>query len=51
MNGEHGFTTTHPFHPLCGQAFPSLTQRFAWGEERVFFLDPHTHEVRSLPLA
>ena len=51
MNGEHVFTITHPFDPLCGQAFPLLTQRFAWGEERVFFLDPQTHEVRSLPLA
>jgi uncharacterized protein DUF5372 len=28
-----------------------LAQRFAWGEERVFFPDPQTHEVRSLPLA
>jgi hypothetical protein len=34
-----------------GQTFPLLSQRFAWGEERVFFLDPETHEVRSLPLA
>ncbi len=50
-NGEHGFTITHPFHPLCGQAFPLLSQRFAWGEERVFFPDPQTHQVRSLPLA
>jgi hypothetical protein len=50
-NGEHGFTITHPFHPLCGQAFPLLSQRFAWGEERVFFADPQTHQVRSLPLA
>jgi hypothetical protein len=29
-------------HPLCGQAVPLLTRRFAWGEERIFFLDPHT---------
>jgi Family of unknown function (DUF5372) len=50
-NGEHDFTITHPFHPLCGQTFPLLSQRFAWGEERVFFLDQETHEVRSLPLA
>jgi Family of unknown function (DUF5372) len=28
-----------------------LSQRFAWGEERVFFLDPLTQQVRSLPLA
>jgi Family of unknown function (DUF5372) len=50
-NGEYGFTITHPFHPLCGQTFPLLSQRFAWGEERVFFADPQTHQVRSLPLA
>ena len=23
----------------------------AWGEERVFFSDAHTHQIRSLPLA
>jgi hypothetical protein len=51
MNGEHCFTITHPFHPLCGQTFPRLSQHFAWGEERVFFPDQETHEVRSLPLA
>ena len=50
-NGEHGFTITHPFHPLCGQTFLLLSQRFAWGEERAFFSDPSTHLVRSLPLA
>jgi hypothetical protein len=50
-NGEHCFPITHPFHPLCGHTFPLLSQRFAWGEERVFFSDQETHEVRSLPLA
>jgi Family of unknown function (DUF5372) len=50
-NGEPCFTITHPFHPLCGHTFPLLAQRFAWGEERVFFADPQTHEVRSLPQA
>jgi hypothetical protein len=50
-NGEHCFTITHPFHPLSGQTFSLLSQRFAWGEERVFFSDPHIHQVRSLPLA
>jgi hypothetical protein len=44
-------TITHPFHPLSGHTFPLLAQRFAWGEERVFFTDAQTHEVRSLPLA
>ena len=50
-NGEPCFTITHPFHPLSGQTFPLLSQRFAWGEERVFFADPQTRQVRSLPLA
>ena len=51
MNGEQSFTITHPFHPLCGHTFPLLPQHIAWGEERVFFADPQTHEIRSLPLA
>ncbi len=50
-NGEHFFTITHPFHPLSGQTFLLLSQRFAWGEERVFFADPYTQQVRSLPQA
>jgi Family of unknown function (DUF5372) len=50
-HGEQSFIITHPFHPLCGHTFPLLSQRFAWGEERVFFLDPQTQQVRSLPLA
>jgi hypothetical protein len=28
-----------------------LSQSRAWGEERVFFADPQTQQVRSLPLA
>jgi hypothetical protein len=51
QNGEHCFSITHPFHPLSSQTFPLLAQRFAWGEERIFFSDQETHEVRSLPLA
>ena len=50
-NGEQSFTITHPFHPLSGQIFPLLSQHVAWGEERVFFPDPQTHQIRSLPLA
>lgn len=50
-NGEPCFTITHPFHPLSGQTFPLLSQSYAWGEERVFFADPQTHKLRSLPLA
>lgn len=50
-NGEQSFTITHPFHPLSGQTLLLLSQSYAWGEERVFFADPQTHKVRSLPLA
>jgi hypothetical protein len=50
LDGEHTFTIPHPFHPLYGQTFPLLAQRFAWGEERVFFLDPQMQQLRSLPL-
>ena len=51
MNGEPCFTITHPFHPLYDHTFPLLSQRLAWGEERVFFLEPGTQQMRSLPLA
>jgi hypothetical protein len=51
MDGEVVFTVTHPFHPLSGQQFPLLAHRFSWGEPRVFFLDPHSQQVRSLPAA
>jgi hypothetical protein len=45
------FTVTHPFHPLSGQEFPLIAQRLAWGEPRVFFHDPATGRLRSLPTA
>ena len=45
------FTVTHPFHPLSGHQFALLAQRWTWGEDRVFFLDPTTDQVRSLPVA
>ena len=51
MDGELVFTVTHPFHPLSGQQFPLLAQRLTWGEARVFFHDPTTGRVRSLPTA
>jgi hypothetical protein len=41
----------HPFHPLAGQAFGAVMQRTAYGEPRVYFLDPATAQLRSLPLA
>lgn len=51
MDGELIFTVTHPFHPLSGQQFTLLAQRFTWGEWRVFFHDAATGRVRSLPTA
>ena len=45
------FTVTHPFHPLAGQQFIALMQRVAYGEPRVFYQDPATAQVHSLPLA
>ena len=45
------FTVTHPFHPLTGRRFPLVAERFAWREPRVFFLDPASGQVRSLPAA
>ena len=51
MDGDIIFTVTHPFHPLSGQQFSLLCERFAWGEPRVFFHDPVTGHVRSLPTA
>jgi hypothetical protein len=50
-DGEQCFTITHPFHPLSGHIFPRLSQRFVWGGERVFFVDPQTQQTRSLPRA
>jgi Family of unknown function (DUF5372) len=50
-DGELIFTVTHPFHPFCGQQFPLVAQRLAWGEPRVFFQDPTTRRLRSLPTA
>ena len=39
---------THPFHPRCGQSLDVIVCRFQWGEERVFYRDPHGHRA-SLP--
>jgi hypothetical protein len=50
-DGDLIFTVTHPFHPLAGQQFPLIAQRLAWGEPRVFFHDPTTGRLRSLPTA
>jgi hypothetical protein len=50
-NQTVSFTVTHPFHPLTGQRFPLVAERFAWGEPRAFFLDPGSGQVRSLPAA
>jgi hypothetical protein len=50
-DGDLTFTVTHPFPPLSGQQLPLIAQRLAWGEPRVFFHDPATGRLRSLPTA
>jgi hypothetical protein len=50
-DGDVLFTVTHPFHPLFGQQFLFLGQRFTWSEPRVFFRDPVSGRIRSLPAA
>jgi len=45
------FTVTHPFHPLVGQHFELVVERVAWGESRVFFLEPGSGKLKSLPTA
>ena len=37
--------------PLRKLNDPLLAQRLAWGEPRVFFHDPTTGRIRSLPMA
>jgi len=39
---------THPFHPLCGRQFELLEYHNAWGEDRVYFLDP-SGQLQRLP--
>jgi hypothetical protein len=51
MRSRTFFTVTHPFHPLHGRQFILLARRVAYGEWRVFFTDPYTGHVRSLPVA
>jgi hypothetical protein len=45
------FTVIHPFHPLAGQHFELVVERIAWGESRVFFLEPGSGKLKSLPTA
>ena len=39
---------THPFHPLHGREFEMIEYRQAWGERRVYFLDP-SGQMQRLP--
>ena len=39
---------THPFHPNVGQEIAFVVRRHNWGEDRVFYRDPHGH-LASLP--
>jgi hypothetical protein len=40
---------THPFHPLFGREFELMTQKNAWGEDRVYFRDKSKH-LHYIPL-
>ena len=40
---------THPFHPLRGREFELVGYAHTWGEHRVFFVEPGSDRVRSLP--
>lgn len=39
----------HPFHPLTGREFELVGYAHTWGEERVFYREPGSEVVRSLP--
>lgn len=39
----------HPFHPLNGQEFELVGYAHTWGEHRVFYREPGSELVRSLP--
>ena len=39
---------THPFHPLCGHEFELIEYRQAWGEDRVYFINP-LGQLQRLP--
>lgn len=39
----------HPFHPLTGREFELVGYGHTWGEERVFYREPGSEVVRSLP--
>jgi hypothetical protein len=40
---------THPFHPLYGREFELVTQKQAWGEDRVYFRD-RSKRLHHVPL-
>ncbi|MHB8874618.1 MAG: DUF5372 family protein [Myxococcaceae bacterium] len=40
---------THPFHPLFGREFELVTQKQAWGEDRVYFRDK-SKRLHHVPL-
>jgi hypothetical protein len=42
------FQITHPFHPLSGQCFELVSNRWSWGEEWISFHD-HDGRLRSVP--
>lgn len=43
------FQITHPFHPLFGKEYQLVDLRQAWGDNRVYYFDPVTDELRYIP--
>ncbi|MFH1087694.1 MAG: DUF5372 family protein [Chloroflexota bacterium] len=39
----------HPFHPLTGREFELVGYAHTWGESRVFYREPGSEIVRSVP--
>jgi len=42
------FRITHPFHPLSGQCFELVSNRWSWGQEWVSFHN-HDKKLTSVP--
>jgi hypothetical protein len=39
----------HPFHPLTGREFELVGYAHTWGEHRVYYREPGSEVLRSLP--
>lgn len=43
------FRITHPFHPLFGKEYQVVDLRQGWGVNRVYYHEPVTGVLRSIP--